>query len=65
MGKHFHEFHDAILGMEHECHFGGSRSNIQIGKNSSNKNDCNNFQFNKIIFRQVNYALEGALIHYK
>ncbi len=34
-------------------HFGDSWSIFQVGKYGSNKNDCNNFQFNKVVIWDV------------
>jgi hypothetical protein len=38
---------------------------FQVGKNGSNKDTCNNFWFNKVIFQYVGEAPWDASIHHK
>jgi hypothetical protein len=47
------------------CHSSGSQLIFQVGKNGSNKNNYNNFWFNKVIFWYVGEALWDASIHHK
>ncbi len=45
-----HGFHNTIFQIESDGHhFGSSKLIFQIGKNGSNKDDCNNIWFNKVV----------------
>ncbi len=46
-------------------HSSGNWLIFQVGKNGSNKDTCNNFWFNKVIFQYVGEAPWDASIHHK